>query len=64
MGGTERESVKDVRPVELPQLHQTELDIAGFVLSKRLAEIRNPRLDVLDGRVLEFGDVGGTHGGV
>lgn len=57
-GGEGEESVRPVKPAELDQ---TEFDIAGFVLLKRLAQLSNTGLDVVGGRVLERRDVDGAH---
>lgn len=49
-------------PVQLAQLHQTELERAGLVGDEALADARCDVGDVVDGRVLEAGEFGG-HGG-
>lgn len=56
-GGGER----TVRPVKPAELDQTEFDIAGLVLLKRLAQLSNAGLDIVGGRVLERRDLDGAH---
>lgn len=58
---SEMKSEENSRPVELAELDQTELDIAGLVLREGLAELSNTPLDVVEGRILQFGDIDSTH---
>ena len=53
---------ENVRPVEPPELDQTELDIAGLVLVERLAQPGHAGLDVVSRGVLQRRDVDGAHG--
>lgn len=52
----------DLRPVELAQLDQTELDVAGLVLEEGLAKLGHATLDLLNGSELDGGDFNGAHG--
>ena len=50
-------------PIQLAELHQTELERARLVGEEALADARSDGRDVVDGRVLEAGELDGGHGG-
>ena len=52
----------NIRPVELAELDEAELDIAGLVLREGLAQSRHAILNLLNGSVLNGRQVGDNHG--
>lgn len=51
----------NLRPVELAELDNSELDIASLVLTEGLAQFSSTLRNLLERRVLELGDIRGTH---
>ena len=59
----QKEGSRDLRPVKLAQLDQTELDIACLVVKKSLASDRYAFGDVIERSELQFGKID-THRGL